>query len=41
MPEEPNVDSSLIWYQGTEAEKYKPWTNQLDKFLEGKYITCM
>lgn len=34
MPQEPNTDSSLIWYQGTQPEKYKPWTSQLDKFLD-------
>ncbi|XP_065343929.1 sodium/potassium-transporting ATPase subunit beta-2-like isoform X1 [Cloeon dipterum] len=34
MPQEPNLDSSLIWYKGTKPENYEPWTKQLDKFLD-------
>lgn len=38
MPEEPNLDSSLIWYHGTQPENYEPWTKQLDRFLEGEFF---
>lgn len=34
MPSEANVDSSLIWYQGTDRENFKQWTDKLDEFLE-------
>lgn len=41
MPEEPNLDSSLIWYQGTQPENYEPWTKQLDRFLEGENFSAL
>ncbi|XP_071445292.1 sodium/potassium-transporting ATPase subunit beta-2-like isoform X1 [Hetaerina americana] len=33
MPSEANVDSSLIWYKGTEKENWQHWTDKLDEFL--------
>lgn len=36
MPPESNVESTLIWYRGNDEENYKYWTEELDKFLEGK-----
>jgi hypothetical protein len=36
MPPESNVESTLIWYKGNDEDNYKYWTNELDKFLEGK-----
>lgn len=38
LPTEDNVESTLIWYKGTEYENYKHWTNSLNEFLAGKYI---
>jgi hypothetical protein len=37
MPPESNVESTLIWYRGNDERNYKYWTDELDKFLEGKY----
>jgi len=31
-----NVESTLIWYKGTDPEQYQHWTKSLEKFLEGK-----
>jgi sodium/potassium-transporting ATPase subunit beta len=36
MPPESNVESTLIWYRGNDEQNYKYWTDELDKFLEGK-----
>ncbi|KAL5281664.1 nrv2 family protein [Megaselia abdita] len=33
LPTEDNVESTLIWYKGTEYENYKHWTNSLNEFL--------
>ncbi|KDR20644.1 Sodium/potassium-transporting ATPase subunit beta-2 [Zootermopsis nevadensis] len=29
-----NVESTLIWYKGTDPEQYQYWTKNLEKFLE-------
>lgn len=34
MPPESNVESTLIWFKGTDEKNYKYWTEELDKFLE-------
>ncbi|XP_037928238.1 sodium/potassium-transporting ATPase subunit beta-2 isoform X2 [Teleopsis dalmanni] len=34
LPPEDNVESTLIWYKGTQHENYKHWTDSLDKFLD-------
>lgn len=31
-----NVESTLIWYKGTDPEQYQYWTKNLEKFLEGR-----
>lgn len=36
LPPEDNVESTLIWYKGTDYENYKLWTESLTKFLAGK-----
>jgi len=36
MPPESNVESTLIWYRANDEQNYKYWTDELDKFLEGK-----
>jgi len=33
LPPEDNVESTLIWYRGTNKENYGVWTNALDEFL--------
>lgn len=33
MPPPENVESTLIWYKGTNLENYRQWTDALDKFL--------
>jgi sodium/potassium-transporting ATPase subunit beta len=33
LPPEDNVESTLIWYRGTNRENYEVWTNALDEFL--------
>ncbi|CAO1413172.1 unnamed protein product [Diamesa serratosioi] len=33
LPPEDNVESTLIWYKGTNIENYKTWTDALDEFL--------
>jgi hypothetical protein len=35
-----NVESTLIWYRGTDRKQYQHWTNSLEKFLEGKHTLC-
>lgn len=35
MPPSDNVESTLIWYKGTNHENYRTWTDALDKFLQG------
>lgn len=34
LPPEENVESTLIWYKGTQLENYKYWTDSLNEFLE-------
>lgn len=34
MPEDSNVESTLIWYSGTDRDDFQQWTEALDKFLE-------
>ncbi|XP_047105851.1 sodium/potassium-transporting ATPase subunit beta-2-like isoform X1 [Schistocerca piceifrons] len=34
MPPEENVESTLIWYKGTQKVNFQHWTDSLDKFLE-------
>lgn len=36
LPSEDNVESTLIWYKGTDEKNYKMWTDALDDFLQGK-----
>jgi len=38
LPPEDNVESTLIWYRGTNKENFEVWTNALDEFLLRKYI---
>uniref|UniRef100_U5EXA6 Putative sodium/potassium-transporting atpase subunit beta-2 n=1 Tax=Corethrella appendiculata TaxID=1370023 RepID=U5EXA6_9DIPT len=33
LPPEYNVESTLIWYKGTDYENYKHWTDSLTEFL--------
>ncbi|XP_014102717.1 sodium/potassium-transporting ATPase subunit beta-2 isoform X1 [Bactrocera oleae] len=33
LPPSDNVESTLIWYKGTQHENYKHWTDSLDEFL--------
>uniref|UniRef100_A0A1L8DF34 Putative sodium/potassium-transporting atpase subunit beta-2 n=1 Tax=Nyssomyia neivai TaxID=330878 RepID=A0A1L8DF34_9DIPT len=33
LPPEENVESTLIWYKGTDYENYKVWTEALNEFL--------
>lgn len=39
-----NVESTLIWYRGTDSENFKYWIDSLESFLKGKvsrlYETC-
>lgn len=35
LPPEDNVESTLIWYKGTDYENYKIWTEALTSFLAG------
>ena len=37
LPPEDNVESTLIWYRGTNRENYEVWTNALDEFLSRKF----
>uniref|UniRef100_A0A4Y0BGJ8 Sodium/potassium-transporting ATPase subunit beta n=1 Tax=Anopheles funestus TaxID=62324 RepID=A0A4Y0BGJ8_ANOFN len=34
LPSEDNVESTLIWYKGTDEKNYNMWTNALDDFLQ-------
>jgi len=36
MPPVDNVESTLIWYKGTDLAQYAHWTKSLEKFLEGE-----
>jgi sodium/potassium-transporting ATPase subunit beta len=36
MPPVENVESTLIWYKGTNLKQYEHWTRSLEKFLEGE-----
>lgn len=38
MPPHKNVESTLIWYKGTDYENYKTWTEELDSFLSGRLL---
>ncbi|GLG92260.1 Sodium/potassium-transporting ATPase subunit beta-2 [Gryllus bimaculatus] len=33
MPEDSNVESTLIWYRGTDRDDFRQWTDTLDEFL--------
>ncbi|XP_031636259.1 sodium/potassium-transporting ATPase subunit beta-2-like isoform X2 [Contarinia nasturtii] len=33
MPPSESIESTLIWYKGTNYENYRQWTDALDKFL--------
>lgn len=35
MPPEENVESTLIWYRGTDSENFKHWVDSLQNFLKG------
>jgi hypothetical protein len=35
MPPSYNVESTLIWYRGSDPENYKMWRDSLVEFLEG------
>lgn len=35
LPPEKNVESTLIWYKGTDTVNYKHWTDSLTEFLKG------
>ena len=37
MPPEDNVESTLIWYKGTDYDNFRVWTDALDEFLNGWY----
>lgn len=37
LPPEDNVESTLIWYRGTNRENFEVWTNALDEFLSRKF----
>lgn len=37
MPPHENVESTLIWYKGTNYENYRTWTDALDRFLASMY----
>lgn len=37
MPPESNVESTLIWYKGSDPNNYKYWTEEIDKFLKRMY----
>lgn len=34
MPPESNVESTLIWFKGSNPDNYKYWTEEIDNFLE-------
>lgn len=38
MPSSDNVESTLIWFRGTERENYRYWAESLEEFLAGKSI---
>lgn len=33
MPHLDNIESTLIWYKGTDHKDYHQWTDALDEFL--------
>lgn len=35
MPPTENVESTLIWYKGTDSENFKHWVDSLQDFLKG------
>lgn len=37
LPPEDNVESTLIWYRGTNKENFEVWTDALDEFLSRKF----
>lgn len=41
LPPEDNVESTLIWYRGTNKENFEVWTNALDEFLSRKYSSLI
>lgn len=38
MPSSDNVESTLIWFRGTQRENYKYWAESLEEFLAGNYF---
>lgn len=36
MPDESNVESTLIWFESGTAENIKHWTTALDEFIDRK-----
>lgn len=36
MPPTENVESTLIWYKGTDSENFKHWVDSLQDFLKGE-----
>jgi len=37
MPPTENVESTLIWYKGTDNENFKHWVDSLQNFLKGNH----
>jgi len=37
MPPTENVESTLIWYRGTDSENFKHWVDSLQHFLKGNH----
>jgi sodium/potassium-transporting ATPase subunit beta len=37
MPEESNVESTLIWFESSDKNNIKHWTQALDKFTQSKF----
>ena len=33
-----NVESTLIWYNGSDRQNFQYWINSLNEFLEGEKI---
>lgn len=36
-----NVESTLIWYRGTDSENFKYWIDSLESFLKGNIEIMM
>lgn len=37
MPHLDSIESTLIWYKGTDHKDYRQWTDALDQFLASMY----